>query len=75
MRAQEHWLNGAQRLMQSHRNMLSDLKTKQSIESGKVSQQVKAELSPAVVKPHRPPSKVPGKLNTRDASSMSYKSH
>jgi len=25
----EHWLQGAQRLMQSHRNMLSDLKSKQ----------------------------------------------
>jgi hypothetical protein len=28
----EHWLAGAQRLMQSHRNMLADLRTKQSIE-------------------------------------------
>jgi hypothetical protein len=37
---QEHWLNGAQRLMQSHRNMLSDLKTKQNIEQGRVGAQV-----------------------------------
>ena len=29
----EHWLQGAQRLMQSHRNMLSDLKSKQAIEN------------------------------------------
>ena len=29
----EHWLMGAQRLMQSHRNMLSDLKSKQAIEN------------------------------------------
>lgn len=29
----EHWLMGAQRLMQSHRNMLSDLKSKQVIEN------------------------------------------
>mmetsp|Transcript_29545 Transcript_29545/g.67777 ORF Transcript_29545/g.67777 Transcript_29545/m.67777 type:complete len:365 (+) Transcript_29545:23-1117(+) len=71
----EHWLNGAQRLMQSHRNMLSDLRTKQNIEQGRVSAQVRAELSPAVVKPYRPMSTVPGKLNTRDPASMSYRLH
>lgn len=58
--------------MQSHRNMLSDLRTRHSIEQARASQQVRAELSPAVVKPHRPPSKVPAKLNTRDPTSMSY---
>lgn len=70
----EHWLNGAQRLMQSHRNAINDLRTRQTIEATRVGQQVKAELSPSVVKPLRPPSKVPAKLDTRSGLSTTASS-
>jgi len=41
----EHWLLGAQRLMQSHRNMLSDLKTKQALENVRADVVVKLDLA------------------------------
>lgn len=41
----EHWLLGAQRLMQSHRNMLSDLKSKQAIENVRADVAVKLDLA------------------------------
>ena len=41
----EHWLMGAQRLMQSHRNMLSDLKNKQAIENLKADVAVKLDIT------------------------------
>uniref|UniRef100_A0A7S4MS39 BCAS3 domain-containing protein n=1 Tax=Prymnesium polylepis TaxID=72548 RepID=A0A7S4MS39_9EUKA len=41
----EHWLLGAQRLMQSHRNMISDLKSKQAIESMRADVAVKLDMS------------------------------
>ena len=41
----EHWLMGAQRLMQSHRNMLSDLKTKQAIENMRADVAVKLDMT------------------------------
>ena len=41
----EHWLMGAQRLMQSHRNMLSDLKTKQALENQRSGVAVKLEMN------------------------------
>ena len=41
----EHWLLGAQRLMQSHRNMLSDLKSKQAIENVRAEVAVKLDLA------------------------------
>lgn len=41
----EHWLLGAQRLMQSHRNMISDLKSKQAIESLRADVTVKLDMS------------------------------
>jgi len=41
----EHWLQGAQRLMQSHRNMLSDLKSKQAIENVRADVAVKLDLA------------------------------
>merc|ERR1712046_129089 len=40
----EHWLMGAQRLMQSHRNMLSDLKSKQALENLRSDVSVKLEM-------------------------------
>ena len=40
----EHWLMGAQRLMQSHRNMLSDLKSKQALENMKAEVNVKIDM-------------------------------
>jgi len=40
----EHWLMGAQRLMQSHRNMLSDLKSKQALENLRSDVAVKLEM-------------------------------
>ena len=43
----EHWLMGAQRLMQSHRNMLSDLKSKQAIENQRADVAVKLEMNAA----------------------------
>lgn len=41
----EHWLTGAQRLMQSHRNMLSDLKSKQSLENLRADVAVKLDMT------------------------------
>ena len=41
----EHWLLGAQRLMQSHRNMLADLKSKQAIENVRADVAVKLDLA------------------------------
>uniref|UniRef100_A0A7S2GZT4 EF-hand domain-containing protein n=1 Tax=Haptolina brevifila TaxID=156173 RepID=A0A7S2GZT4_9EUKA len=41
----EHWLMGAQRLMQSHRNMLSDLKSKQSLENQRADVAVKLDMT------------------------------
>ena len=41
----EHWLQGAQRLMQSHRNMLADLKSKQAIENVRADVAVKLDLA------------------------------
>jgi len=41
----EHWLMGAQRLMQSHRNMLSDLKSKQALENMRSGVAVQIDLS------------------------------
>ena len=41
----EHWLMGAQRLMQSHRNMLSDLKSKQSLENMRADVAVKLDMT------------------------------
>jgi len=41
----EHWLMGAQRLMQSHRNMLSDLKSKQAIENMRADVAVKLDMN------------------------------
>ena len=41
----EHWLMGAQRLMQSHRNMLSDLKTKQALENMRADVAVKLDMT------------------------------
>lgn len=41
----EHWLLGAQRLMQSHRNMLSDLRTKQALENTRADTAVKMDLA------------------------------
>jgi len=41
----EHWLLGAARLMQSHRNMLSDLKTKQNLENVRADVAVKLDLA------------------------------
>lgn len=41
----EHWLQGAQRLMQSHKNMISDLKTKQVIENLRASTSVQLDMS------------------------------
>eukprot|EP00965_Chrysotila_dentata_P090672 2993227-Pleurochrysis_carterae.AAC.2 len=41
----EHWLLGAQRLMQSHRNMLADLKTKQALENVRADVAVKLDLA------------------------------
>ena len=41
----EHWLMGAQRLMQSHRNMVSDLKSKQAIETKRADVAVKLDLA------------------------------
>jgi len=43
----EHWLMGAQRLMQSHRNMLSDLKSKQGLENMRAGVNVKLEMQSA----------------------------
>jgi len=43
----EHWLMGAQRLMQSHRNMLSDLKSKQALENMRAGVMVKLEMQSA----------------------------
>ena len=40
----EHWLMGAQRLMQSHRNMLSDLKSKQALENLRADVAVKLDM-------------------------------
>ncbi|KAL1522132.1 hypothetical protein AB1Y20_021773 [Prymnesium parvum] len=41
----EHWLMGAQRLMQSHRNMMADLKSKQTLESLRADVAVKLDMS------------------------------
>ena len=41
----EHWLMGAQRLMQSHRNMLSDLKSKQALENLRADTTVKLDMT------------------------------
>ncbi len=41
----EHWLMGAQRLMQSHRNMLSDLKSKQALENMRADVSVKLDMT------------------------------
>ena len=41
----EHWLMGAQRLMQSHRNMLSDLKSKQALENMRADVAVKLDMT------------------------------
>lgn len=41
----EHWLMGAQRLMQSHRNMLSDLKSKQALENLRSDVSVKLDIT------------------------------
>jgi len=41
----EHWLMGAQRLMQSHRNMLSDLKSKQALENLRADVAVKLDMT------------------------------
>ena len=41
----EHWLQGAQRLMQSHKNMLSDLKTKQALENTRAEVAVKLDIA------------------------------
>jgi hypothetical protein len=41
----EHWLMGAQRLMQSHRNMLSDMKTKQALENMRADVAVKLDMT------------------------------
>ena len=41
----EHWLIGAQRLMQSHRNMLSDLRSKQALESMRADVAVKLDMT------------------------------
>lgn len=42
----QHWQIGAQRLMQSHRNMTNDLKNRQNIENIKAVVHVKSSLSP-----------------------------
>ena len=41
----EHWLMGAQRLMQSHRNMLSDLKSKQALENMRADVSVRLDMT------------------------------
>lgn len=40
----EHWLVGAQRLMQSHRNMISDLKARQALEASRADVVVKLDF-------------------------------
>ena len=47
----EHWLMGAQRLMQSHRNMLSDLKSKQALENMRADVAVRLDMSYAHPRP------------------------
>jgi len=40
----EHWLLGAQRMLQSHRNVLSELKSKHALEASRADVSVKLEL-------------------------------
>ena len=41
-----HWANGAQRLMQSHKNMLVDLSLRQSLENNRAKMTLRSELVP-----------------------------
>ncbi len=41
----EQWIQGAQRLLQTHRNMLTDLKRKQALETSRIETAVKMELA------------------------------
>jgi len=43
-----HWTQGAQRLMQSHKNMLTDLALRQNLEVNRASVNIKSELRPVI---------------------------
>mmetsp|Transcript_62479 Transcript_62479/g.103959 ORF Transcript_62479/g.103959 Transcript_62479/m.103959 type:complete len:354 (+) Transcript_62479:108-1169(+) len=43
-----HWTQGAQRLMQSHKNMITDLSTRQCLEVNRAAITVQAELVPVI---------------------------
>lgn len=46
-----HWAQGAARLMQSHKNMVTDLSLRQSLEANRVSVAIKTQMTPIVNKP------------------------
>ena len=50
-----HWAQGAARLMQSHKNMVTDLSLRQSLEANKVAVAIKTTMTPVLKRPPLPP--------------------
>jgi len=46
-----HWAQGAARLMQSHKNMMTDLSLRQSLETNKVTVKIKTAMTPVMKGP------------------------
>jgi len=68
-----HWTQGAQRLMQSHKNMLTDLGTRQTLEVNRAATSLKIELS-AVDKKYdrRPPSRMGSSMGSKPGTPALY---